>query len=78
MIQIEEMVLRVPGLAQEQAGRLGREVAQLVANALPQDTGNYTIPELQLKINASSFSPGTSMAADIAAQIVRQIKMYSL
>lgn len=78
MIQIDEMVLRVPGMPQEEASLLGREVAQLVASALPTDIGNYNVAELQVKINASSFSPGTSMAAAIAEQIVRQIKMYSL
>jgi hypothetical protein len=78
MIHIDEMVLRVPGMPEEQASLLGREVAQLVAGALPADIGDCNIPELQVKINASSFSSGVSMAAAIAEQIVRQIKMYSL
>jgi hypothetical protein len=75
MIQIDEMVLRVPGMPEEQASLLGREVAQLVASAMPADIGNYNVPELQVKINESSFSPGVSMAAAIAEQIVREIKL---
>ena len=78
MIQIDEMTLRLPDMPQEDASRLGREVAQLVADSLPVDVGNANIPELQIKINAGSFSPGTSMATTIAEQIVRQIRMYSL
>ena len=75
MIQIDEMVLRVPGMAQEEASLLGREVAQLVAGALPTDIVDGTLPELQIKINGSSFTPGASMAAAIAEEIVREIKL---
>lgn len=75
MIRIDELVLRVPGMPEEQAGQLGREAAQLVADALPADIGNGTIPELQIKINAPAYTPGVSMAAAIAEQIVREIKL---
>jgi hypothetical protein len=75
MIQINEMVIRVPGMPEEQASGLGREVAQLVATALPADIVDRTLPQLQIKINESSFTPGVSMAAAIAEQIVREIKL---
>lgn len=75
MIQIDEMVVRVPAMPQEQATGLGREVAELVAGALPANIGNRSIPELQVKINESSLAPGVSMAAAIAEQIVQAIKL---
>ena len=78
MIQIDEMVLRVPGMAEEEASRLGKEVAQRVADALPVDITHCNVLELQVKINESSIPPGVSMAEAVAEQIIRQIKMYSL
>jgi hypothetical protein len=78
MIQIDEMVLRVPGMAEDEASRFGVEVAQRVANALPTDITQCNVFELQVKINESSIAPGISMAEAVAEQIIRQIKMYSL
>ncbi|MBO9564972.1 MAG: hypothetical protein J7621_19505 [Niastella sp.] len=78
MIQIDEMVLRVPGMAEEEASRFGADVAQHVADALPADITQCQVFELQVTINESSIAPGVSMAEAVAEQIIRQIKMYSL
>lgn len=75
MIQIDEMILRVPGMPEEEAGSLGQQVAQLVSNELPDDLGDHTITDLNIRIDASSFSRSGSMAMHIAAQIVREIKL---
>lgn len=76
MIQIDEMAIRVHGMPEEQAVGLGREVAELVAGNLPANPGDLVIPELKVKINESSFAPGTYMATVIAEQIVWEIKLY--
>ena len=75
MIRIDEMVLRVPGMPEEEASQLGREVAQLVSNALPDDTGEHIIPDLTIRINESHYSGSHSMAMNIAEQIIREIKL---
>jgi hypothetical protein len=75
MIQIDEMVLRVPGMPEEEASSLGQQVAQLVSNELPYDIGDHTITDLNIRIDASSFSGSRSMAMHIAEQIIREIKL---
>lgn len=78
MIQIDEMVLRVPGMPENEAGNLGREVAELISNELPADIGDHVIPDLNIKINASSLPGNRSMAMHIAEQIIREIKLAIL
>jgi len=75
MIQIDEMVLRVPGIPEEQAASLGQEIAQLVSDQLPYDIGDHTIADLNIRINEVSFSGSRPMAMQIAEQIVREIKL---
>jgi hypothetical protein len=75
MIQIDEMVLRVPGMREEEAGSLGQQVAELVSNELPDDLGNHIISDLNIRIDAAEFSGNRSMAMHIAEQIVREIKL---
>lgn len=75
MIQIDEMVLRVPGMPEAEAGDLGRQVAELVSNELPADMGDHVIPDLNIRMNASSLPGNRSMAMHIAEQIVREIKL---
>ncbi len=78
MIQIDEMVLRVPGMPEAEAGDLGRQVAELVSNELPADMGDHVIPDLNIRINASLLPGNRSMAMHIAEQIVREIKLAIL
>ncbi len=75
MIQINEMVMRVPGMSEEQASRLGTEVAELVAGALPANSGNRSIPELRVKFDPAALAPGVPMAVSIAEEIEREIRL---
>jgi hypothetical protein len=75
MIQIDEMVLRVPGMPEAEASSLGQQVAQLVSSELPYDIGDHTITDLNIRIDSSSFSGSRSMAMHIAEQIIREIKL---
>jgi hypothetical protein len=75
MIQIDEMVLRVPGMSESEASSLGQQVAQLVSNELPDGIGDHTITDLNIRIDAASFSGNRSMAMHIAEQIVREINL---
>jgi hypothetical protein len=74
MVQIQELILRVPGLDKEEASALGKEVAQLVAKAVSPDWQGAAIPELTVRIPASATSDKTALAGTIASQIIEQIK----
>ncbi len=75
MIQINELVMRVPGMQEEHASHLGREVAELVASELPANSGNRSIPELRVKLDLGALRPGVPMAVSIAEEILREIRL---
>ena len=75
MIQIDEMVIRVPGMGPEDARWIGEEVASQIAGRLPDQVENKKIDELNVKL---SFSPGlgrAEIANRIADQLFRQLKL---
>ena len=57
MLEIEELVLRVPGYTREEARRLGQEVAQSIADGLSHQQGSINLGALDLRVN---IPPGTS------------------
>jgi hypothetical protein len=78
MMHIDELVIRVPHMSKEQSIQLGNEMAQLVAEGLPDGMRNYPIPELNIKMTAPQLNGSVSMASSIAEQIVQQIKLATL
>jgi hypothetical protein len=78
MIQINELVLRIPAANYEEGDLLGKEVAQRVADALPEGRENFQIPELKIQMTASQVNNASGMAEAIAEQIVREIKLAML
>lgn len=78
MIQIEEMVLRLPGIGAEESRSLANEVGQLIAEALPANTENLQIPELKIRMTNAQLNDSGSTAAAIAKQVVMQIKLATL
>ena len=74
--EIDELVLRIPGLAPEAARRLAGEIAVRVANGL-RATGPRPIPAgASLRITIPSFSSAATapdLAATIAARIVEAL-----
>ena len=75
MTQIDELLIRVPGIDAEEAGRLGADVAKLVAEALPDVVANHHLPELRIQMTPSYFNGSVSLSASIAEQVIRQIKL---
>ena len=75
MTQINELVMRIPGISEEQGSRLGNDVAQLVAENLPEGMGNREIPGLKIQMTASQLNGAHGMASTIAYQIIKQIKL---
>ena len=83
MVQINELIMRVPGLDEDAAASLGRNVAQRVASAIPDSHPDQWIPGLKIRMDASKFDSGSAggrdvMAGAIADQIVQQLKMMNL
>jgi hypothetical protein len=75
MTQINELVMRIPGISEEQGSRLGNDVAQLVAENLPEGIGNHEIAELKIQMTASQLNGAPGMASSIADQIISKIKL---
>jgi len=78
MIQIGELVLRIPGIDAERGNTLGNDVAKLVAAGLPSGIANQKIDALNIKMNQSDFNQAGNMAATIANQIIDQVKLATL
>jgi hypothetical protein len=71
MLEIEELILRVPEVGEDEARGLGREVARRVADGLPTQGKNQQLGTLDLQVK---IPPGTSrsrMAMLIAEAILK-------
>ena len=78
MIQIDELQITMPGNNSEDGTDLGKEVAERLAQAIPENSGNRHIPELRVQLQSSASNDTTQMADRIAEQIIRQIKLSTL
>ena len=78
MIQIDELHISMPGNKKEDGAELGRQVAERLASAFPENHGNQHIPEIRLQVQGSSINDTALMADRITEQISRQIKIASL
>jgi hypothetical protein len=78
MIQIDELQITMPGNNHETGTELGRQVAERLAAAIPENSGNRHIPELRVQLQSSASNDTTLMADRIAEQIIRQIKLATL
>lgn len=75
MTEINEMVIRVPGMGEAEARSMGEAVAGKMAAMLPADTGDRNIDELNIKLSITPGAANETMADDIAKQILQQLKM---
>jgi hypothetical protein len=78
MIQIDELQITMPGNNKDDGNGLGRQVAERLAAAMPENYGNQHIPELRLQLQSITSNDTSLMADRIAEQIIRQIKLASL
>ena len=74
MVQIQELILRVPGLDKDEAGALGNEVANLIAQSISPGWQGAEIPHLSIHIPESAISDKNALAAVIASRIIEEIK----
>ena len=69
MVQIEELILRVPGISEEEAGTMGNEVAQLVADGLTSQQEDRHFGVLDMRVTIPPGTSRTRMAKLIAEAI---------
>jgi hypothetical protein len=74
MTQIEEMIIRVPGIGEEEARLLGQEVAQQISARLPEGASNRYIPNLDVQLSLSSNVSRSEMVNAIAERLLIQLK----
>jgi len=69
MLEIEELVLRVPGYTREEARQLGEEVVRHVADGLSDQQSGMNLGALDLRVNVP---PGTSRSqlAELIAEAI--------
>jgi hypothetical protein len=78
MIQIDELQITMPGNDKEAGSELGRQVAERLAAAIPENYGNQHIPELKLRLQGTTSNDTSQMADHIAERIIRELKLASL
>ncbi|HMH23457.1 MAG TPA: hypothetical protein VK563_16840 [Puia sp.] len=83
MVQINELIMRVPGMDEGAAESMGRDVAQRVAAAVPDGLPEQWVPGLKIRMDAARYDSNSAggrdaMAGAIADQIVQQLKMMNL
>jgi len=73
MVEIKELLLRIPGLSVDDARHIGEEIAQRIADELPAGVGSRYIEKIDLQL---SLPPGVSrkrLVDVIAAGILGEI-----
>ena len=73
MVEINELVLRVPGIGEEEGRLLGNEVAERLAQVLPPAHGHSNIDEIRLSIPGNMRGGRSAMADSIVQQIITQL-----
>lgn len=71
MLEIEELVLRVPGYTREGARQLGEEVARRVAEGLSSQQSSVNLGALDLRVNVPAGTSRSQLAKLIAEAILR-------
>lgn len=74
MVEIQELLLRIPGLNAEEARSLGEEVAQRIADKLPVGVGSRYIENIDLQLSLPSDTSRKKMVDIISARILREIR----
>ena len=73
-VKIEQMQLNIPGLSQEAANILGRDVVRRVGQKLPAKVRDARLASLQLKVDIPQGTPRELLAEIIAEQICRGLQ----
>jgi hypothetical protein len=73
MIEINDLLLRIPGLSREEAGNLGKEIAKRIASGLPPGVNSRYINHMDLQLSVPTGTSYTGMAERISKAILERI-----
>ena len=71
MLEIKEMVLRVPGCGEYDGHVMAEDVARQVADGLPAQGGSRELGALRLRLAAPSDGTGSQTATAVAQAILK-------
>ncbi len=75
MIEIKELILRIPGLNPEEAQKLGEEVAQRLADNLPPGVGSRCyLDHLNVHLTIPTGASRSHLAHMISDAILKRIE----
>lgn len=74
MIEIREMVLRIPGFSAREGEWMGAEVARLLADQLPEGIGTRHLEQLHLRVALPPQTSRVRMAGLISTAILGQLQ----
>ena len=72
-VKIDEMRLSIPGLSQEAANLLGRDVIQRLSKRLPENIRSRRMASLDVKVRIPQGTPKERLAEMIAEQICKSL-----
>ena len=78
MIQIDEMILRIPGLSEEDASSIGSMVGKKLSERMGENTPDGKMDALKITVNPQNGSKPAQVADAIVEQILSQLKIASL
>jgi len=70
-VYIDHFQIKIPGLRQEDANILAREVIKRMANHLPKDVQAKRLNHLEMKVRIPWGTPKERLAEEIADQICK-------
>jgi len=72
-VKIDRMCLSVPGLSQEAANVLGRDVIRRVSKKVPEQLRSRRLASLNLQVSIPQGTPTERLAEMIAEQICKSL-----
>ncbi len=72
-IEIDHLLLRIPGLTRQEAHRLGRDVAEGLSQRLPPQAGPLNLSAMELRLSVPPGTPKSRLAGLVVDEILRRI-----
>lgn len=77
MVEIKELVLRIPGTGKEEGRRLAKDVSDVLAANLPRNIDLTSIDHVNIRIGNTGNLHHGSLAGRLARSIIRDIRQRS-
>ncbi len=71
---IDRLILQIPGLTKDQARTLGAEVADRLAERLPEDVRSRQLGALNVRLTLPATTPRDQLAGPIVDAIIEALR----